>query len=591
MNFKMIRLAPISILFSGLALASGDPMGTATVDDLVQQGKDFYNLPVSCWVCHGEKGEGRVGPELSGPSAGFIYEQIQNNPQMGFIDQELKPTDDDLVGVSLYLRTLAGQPVDQSVVGELYAELAEQKAALGEEAVYPKSKRDLAVEKIETFDTVLADWSRKAQTGNIWKQYQTRVLRTFEPGEPAFTPEPGKTYFYENVGYGSNPDVLHEGYKSPPSTQVVVGDAETREVIASGMMPPELRSAVHTTAVSADGRFAYIVAAKEGGGDLSSGPRSPATVLKVDAVTLQPIKQFTIGGRLHHGQVFRDKYLLIDTFSRDPDGLDIMLLDTDTDEVVGGIRNEELGGASYTAWTDDKFIYVLMEPMGYGPRKGTGMSAIRNMYAGKLVAMRPFWVARINPDTWEVEQEYPYPGFRGNWITIDSKSEFMYVPGAGSSNISKINIETGEIAWTKGTGIGPYGSNLNADGTEIWIADKGEGTGHFGRKLTVLDAQPGQIKDTVFSGYQVDHVLLSPDGKQMWATSNGEGRIFVFDAESHERLDVIDMPLLGDPHGLAWVHYDKDGNSATIRDQGGFHNGARPGHVPESFSDSDSNGH
>ena len=178
------------------------------------------------------------------------------------------------------------------------------------------------------------------------------------------------------------------------------------------------------------------------------------------------------------------------------------------------------------------------------------------MYAGKLLTMRPFWVARINPDTWEVEQEYPFPGFRGNWITIDSKSEFMFVPGAGSSNISKINIETGEIAWTKGTGIGPYGSNLNADETEIWIADKGEGTGHFGRTITVLNAQTGQIQETLFSGYQVDHVLLAPGGKEFWATANGEGRIFVFDAESREQIDVIDMPLFGDPHGLAWVRYD-----------------------------------
>jgi len=590
MNIKFKHLGALILLVPGVSLAD-DPMEPATVDELVQKGKDFYNQPVSCWVCHGENAEGRVGPALESPSAGFVYEQIQNNPQMGFIQQELNPTNDDLVGVALYIRTLAGQVVDQATTDELYAELEAQIIALGEEAVFPKSERDLIVEKVERFESVLADWTRKAATGNIKREYQTRVLQTFEPGEPAFTPEPGKTYFYENVGYGSNPAVMHEGYTSPDSSQVVVGDAQTREVIASGMIPRELRSAVHTTAVSADGKYAYIVASKEGGGGHSPSPRSPATMLKVDAITLKPIKQFTIGGRFHHGQVFRDKYLLIDTFSRDPDGLDIMLLDTDTDEVVGGIRNEDLGGASYTVFTDNKYLYVLMEPMGYGPRKGTGMAGIRNMYAGKLLTMRPFWVARINPDTWEVEQEYPFPGFRGNWITIDSKSEFMYVPGAGSSNISKINIETGEIAWTKGTGIGPYGSNLNADETEIWIADKGEGTGHFGRTLTVLNAQTGQILETVFSGYQVDHVLLAPGGKEFWATANGEGRIFVFDAESRQQIDVIDMPLFGDPHGLAWVRYDEEGNAALIRDQGGFHNGENP-HVPAAeTADADSGGH
>ncbi len=74
----------------------------------------------------------------------------------------------------------------------------------------------------------------------------------------------------------------------------------------------------------------------------------------------------------------------------------------------------------------------------------------------------------------------------------------------------------------------------------------------------------------------VFHVLLAPNGREMWATSNGGGRIFVFDAVSREQIKVIDMPQFGDPHGLVWVHYDQDGNSRVIRDQGGFHNGVNP---------------
>lgn len=274
--------------------------------------------------------------------------------------------------------------------------------------------------------------------------------------------------------------------------------------------------------------------------------------------------------------MFRDRYLLIDTFARDPDGLDIMLCDPETDTILGGVRDEELGGATYTAWTDDEFIYVLMEPTGYAPGSATGMTAIRNLYRGKLTTMRPFWVARIDPENWEVVQEYPFPGFRGNWITIDSKKQFMYVPAAGSSNISKINIATGEIAWAAGTGIGPYGCSLNADESEIWIADKGEGTGHLGRTITVLETATGRILDTLFSGYKVDHVLLSPNGTEMWATGNGEGRIFVYDAETRKQTKIIDMPQFGDAHGLVWVHYDEDGNARVIRDQGGFHNGISP---------------
>jgi DNA-binding beta-propeller fold protein YncE len=172
--------------------------------------------------------------------------------------------------------------------------------------------------------------------------------------------------------------------------------------------------------------------------------------------------------------------------------------------------------------------------------------------------------------------EYPYRGYRGDWIIIDASSDYLYVPAAGSATVTKVNNASGAIEWSTATGTGPYGGTLNADESEIWISNKGEATGVIGRTLTVVDAESGRALDTVFSGYQADHVLLSPNGKEMWVTSNGEGRIYVFDAETREQITVIDMPSRGDPHGLVWVHYDEDGNAKVIRDQGGFHNGVNP---------------
>ncbi|NIW25364.1 MAG: hypothetical protein GWN29_12800, partial [Gammaproteobacteria bacterium] len=54
-----------------------------------------------------------------------------------------------------------------------------------------------------------------------------------------------------------------------------------------------------------------------------------------------------------------------------------------------------------------------------------------------------------------------------------------------SSNASKIRLSDGEVIWTAGTGIGPYGATLNADESELWIADKGEAAHHLGRTVTV----------------------------------------------------------------------------------------------------------
>ena len=62
----------------------------------------------------------------------------------------------------------------------------------------------------------------------------------------------------------------------------------------------------------------------------------------------------------------------------------------------------------------------------------------------------------------------------------------------------------------------------------------------------------------------------------MWATSNGEGRTYVFDAETREQITVIQMPQNGDPHGLVWVHYDENGESRVVLDQGGFSGGVNP---------------
>ena len=178
-------------------------------------------------------------------------------------------------------------------------------------------------------------------------------------------------------------------------------------------------------------------------------------MLKVDALTLQPIKQLDVGGRTHHAQIFQDKYLLIDTFIASPGGLDVFLFDPETDQIIGGVRSEDLGGSSYTAYTDNEFIYILMQP----GNDGGMLDGAARVASGQATTSLPYWVSKLDPETWEVVAEYPYSGFRGDWIIIDSDSDYLYVPAAGSANVSKINNSTGAIEWSTPTGIGPYGGN------------------------------------------------------------------------------------------------------------------------------------
>ena len=98
----------------------------------------------------------------------------------------------------------------------------------------------------------------------------------------------------------------------------------------------------------------------------------------------------------------------------------------------------------------------------------------------------------------------------------------------------------------------------------------------MGLTLTVIDSHEGHAIETLYGAYKVDHVLLSPNGEEMWATSNGEGRIYVYDTDSKDLIKIIDMPGNGDAHGLIWVHYDENGDSVVVRDQGNFHGGINP---------------
>jgi mono/diheme cytochrome c family protein len=573
MSRKPLAIATISgFLLAGAALAQ------ESVDSLVERGDELFHTTVGgCATCHGPTGEGLVGPSLHfGPSPANIVDQFVSNPIMIVVTENLNPTNDDLVAISMYIRSLAGLPLDPELPDAWRGELVALQSLQGEEGEFRKTAHDRAVERVERFSSVVETWERRANEGSVWSAYPSRIVARFDPGQPKFQPQPGKTYFYENVGTTSSPSVLFEGYVPPTKNQLVVGDAETHEIIASYAIPETLRSVVHTSAMSSDGRWAYMVGPREPSADGTPNPSGSWTMLKLDALTLQPVVQVTIGARLHHGQVFGDK-ILFDMFARDPDGLGLILYDPETDEVMGGIRDIDMGGFIYTVWTDHDYekIYAMMEPAGYAPGRGTGMRAVTQIYHGEYMALRPFWIAVIDPETWEVEAEYPIPGYRPNWAVVDSAKEHIYVINS-SSNAAKIRLSDGAVVWTTGTGIGPYGGTLTADESELWIADKGEGAHHLGRTITVIDTHEGHATDSLYGGYKVDHVLLSPNGKEMWATSNGEGRIYIYDAETKEQIKVIDMPENGDAHGLIWVHYDENGQARTVRDQGNFHNGINP---------------
>ena len=92
MNTLLCRtFLTLVVLAPGTLLAQADPAA------LAERGRALYFERVSCWVCHGDEAEGRIGPSLQyGPTPMAIQEQLDSNPQMGVIVTELNPSADDI---------------------------------------------------------------------------------------------------------------------------------------------------------------------------------------------------------------------------------------------------------------------------------------------------------------------------------------------------------------------------------------------------------------------------------------------------------------------------------------------------------------
>ena len=109
-----------------------------------------------------------------------------------------------------------------------------------------------------------------------------------------------------------------------------------------------------------------------------------------------------------------------------------------------------------------------------------------------------------------------------------------------------------------------------------------------GRRAATVEGNQVVVGDAETKEVIASHVLapeirssmhttfMSPNGKEMWATANGDAQVFVYDAATRQQTHVIDMPNWGEPHGLVWVHYDMSGNARVVRDQGGFRGGIDP---------------
>jgi len=396
-------------------------------------------------------------------------------------------------------------------------------------------------------------WTAEAQQppADTWttpeaQRLGIRLIETRDPsGPPAYPVAPGDLLFFTNSGtdYGSK----------NTKNSVVVIDAKTKKPIAVSDLDPRYVQdyGSHGIGLSPDGKYAYLPNLEAIN---STGSKTPNATLILDARSLKLYQVIASGGTPHHAKAYHDVQGRPRVFIEDwtwntaaSDGRAFYVLDpTDNNKVVAGMTAGQVHGGTYTGFTtpDSRYLYYSVPPP----------------FRGELVQSVNGWLAKIDMQTWTVVQAIPMKRFP-LWTVFSKDGRWAWVTSAAEETVAKIQrgLKPGErdrVVAEVQTGPGPYGLRLNIDDTEVWVADKGELGPKNGATITIVDAQTNAVKRTLATNcIRNDHIVLSPDGAEMWAACNASHEIVVIDTKTYAITHRIPMPNGGDSHGGVFVQY------------------------------------
>jgi plastocyanin len=377
------------------------------------------------------------------------------------------------------------------------------------------------------------------RTSAQWMEYLgIRLVTTMDAsGDPVVNPAPGDLYFLTN-------ESTTWGATNTRNNAVFI-NAKTREVAAQSVLPDEYSVGFgsHGIAASADGKYVYLPALK--------GTENYLLIL--DGRTLKINKVYQSLGRPHHVNNFtapdgRELIMVVD-FGWNWSGSGCWVLDPAQDNaIVGGMSRGDFSGNPYVAGREvnGKYMYVTCP---------AATSALREEIEGFL--------AKINLETWTVEQAIPMVDPIWPEVSLDGKTAWVTL--GGPNKVAKVDLEKGEVIAELSTGPGPWGARLSYDESKLYVADKGEtgGYGQQGITMTIYDTQFNIVTNVVPIGKTTDHCILSPDGTEVWATSNAQHGIWVVDTATEEVVATIKMPNDGDTHGSTFIQYSDDGQGGV----------------------------
>ncbi len=372
----------------------------------------------------------------------------------------------------------------------------------------------------------------------------------------SYTPKPGDLLFYTNGSISYNSTAKHPW--------VIVIDAKTKKILAASEIS-DVSSSPHGLGASPDGTKLYLPAGI-GQAIPATGLPAGATVqfgngvTVIDALTLKSTQAIPTLDAPHHIQVLNDRDVMVDAWGTKQV---LFTLDPSLDnKMTHELAASAFGGRSYIGFPspDGKFVYMTVRPP-------------------KDAAEKEAWIGRVNLTDWSVERVATV-GAGAVWTAFSRDGAFAYVTLGEEDWVVKVDLAQQKVVAKAATGRGPYGVVLSPDESRLYVVSKGEGgRGQRGGTFVEIDAQTMRVLQERPSCKafvcQADHVLVSPDGTELWI-SNNMGYITVFDLKTLDMKAEITTPFLADPHGGVFIQYDKDGRGHVVMDIGGPHGGVSP---------------
>jgi plastocyanin len=369
-------------------------------------------------------------------------------------------------------------------------------------------------------------------------------------GRAILNPKPGDLYFFSNSSTAWGATNTQNG--------VWVIDAKTKQTVAEVAPFDGKGNASHGLAVSGDGKFIYLP---------MLGTDNHFDVL--DGRTFEVVQTIRTLGRPHHQKLWHDPltnkdYVIGEDFNWNFSGSGFYVIDpSQSNAIVGGLSNGDFQGNPYvsTPSPDGKFIYMTVP---------APIPSFRDRMDG--------YFGKVDPKTWKVVGITPM--IDPLWAEVSLDGKYAYVTSGAEARVYKVNTETMKIEGEVQTGPGPWGARISYDQTKLYTADKGEGPGYNqqGHTSTIIDLGTLGVSNVVDIGLTTDHAILSPDGKEVWYTSNAEHAIYVMDLVTEKIAQVVKDPADGDIHGGVFVQYKDDGKGGVIgevvADYSGLHGSA-----------------